>query len=87
MCVSTALQKSLEHILFEEMHKNISLCVWTLNTQIIHAGIGHFSNPFWESSMKIQLLAKAFSLKSPPWRPLGQTLFVECDRHCSYFSG
>ena len=92
MCVSTALQESLEHILFlGNALKYLPLvCEWgvNFNYKIIHAGNDDFSNPifFWENFMKIPLLAKPFSLRQLPLRPFRQTLFVECDSHCIYFS-
>ena len=49
MCASTALQTSLKHIFFEEMHKHMNF-----NCLIIPAGIIAFYNHFGET-MKILL--------------------------------
>ena len=82
MCASTASQVSLQHIFFEKEHINISpfsvktLIAWLFQQKLTISPI-LFGNT--------QRKSRSNQIKTTTAIPFGLTLFVEYERHCSYF--
>ena len=70
VCLSPQLLcRQVWNILFEEIHKNVSL-VFDFNHLNSCAKIDNFSDHFWENSMKISAASKAI-FKQRPLSPFG----------------